>query len=129
MPKMFGPIALALAALVTLAPGCGSPAEGKLDQDLVRRVVEAHLPETRQCYEAVLASDADASGVMAFDFTIGTDGEVTEALLLSGDFGDATMQTCMRETILRWKFPRPDGGPVVVSYPFLFVPKDPRFAS
>lgn len=119
----------ALAILVTLAPGCWAPAEGKLDQDLVRRVVEAHLPETRQCYAPVLANDAEASGVIAFDFTIGTDGNVTEATGLGDDFADTTMHTCMRETILRWKFPRPEGGPVVISYPFLFVPHDPRFAS
>jgi len=129
MRKILNTTALALASLVTVAPGCWAPAEGQLDQDLVRRVVRAHLPETRQCYEGVLASDADASGVMAIDFTIGTDGEVTEAIVLGGDFPDPAMQTCMREAVLRWKFPRPEGGPVVVSYPFLFVPNDPRLAS
>ena len=129
MRTIFCKATLALACLVAVAPGCWAPAEGKLDHDLVSRVVRAHFPEARECYAAVLASNAEASGVVGVDFTIGTDGEVSEAVVFADDFADATMQTCMRETILRWKFPRPDGGPVVVSYPFLFVPNDPRFPS
>jgi hypothetical protein len=129
MRKIFRKATLALACLVTVAPGCSAPAEGKLDQDLVRRVVRAHFPETRECYAAVLASDAEASGVVGIDFTIGTDGEVSDAVVFADDFANAALQTCMRETVLRWKFPRPEGGPVVISYPFLFVPNDPRVAS
>lgn len=121
--------ALALACLLPLAAACSPPAEGKLDADLIARVVRAHLPETRACYDALLASDAGASGVMAIDFTIDEAGEVRDPIIHTEDLTDASMQTCMREVLLAWKFPRPEGGIVTVTYPFLFVPSDPRFAS
>lgn len=120
---------LALACLLPLASACSRPAEGQLDEDLIRRVVQAHMPETRACYEVLLASDADASGVMAIDFTIDESGEVRDPVIHAEELTDATMQDCMRDTVLAWKFPRPTGGHVTVTYPFLFVPDDPRFPS
>lgn len=120
---------LALACLLPLTSACSRPAEGSLDEDLIRRVVQAHLPETRACYEALLASDGEASGVVAVDFTIDESGAVRDPVLFAEELTDATLHECMRETILAWKFPRPEGGSVTVTYPFLFLPNDPRFAS
>lgn len=122
-------ITLALACLLPLASACSRPAEGKLDEDLIRRVVQAHLPETRACYEVLLADDADASGVLAIDFTIDESGEVRDPVIFAEELTDATLHDCMRDTLLAWKFPRPEGGHVTVTYPFLFVPNDPRFPS
>jgi hypothetical protein len=120
---------LALACLLPLASACSRPAEGKLDEDLIRRVVQAHMPETRACFEVLLASDAEASGVLVIDFTIDESGAVRDPVLFGEDLTDATLHDCMRETVLAWKFPRPEGGHVTVTYPFLFVPNDPRFPS
>ena len=120
---------LALACLPPLASACSQPAEGKLDEDLIRRVVEVHLPETRACYEVLLASDAGASGVLAVDFTIDESGEVRDPVVFGEDLTDATLHDCVRDRILAWKFPRPEGGQVTVTYPFLFMPNDPRFPS
>ncbi|HEY0138022.1 MAG TPA: AgmX/PglI C-terminal domain-containing protein [Nannocystis sp.] len=120
---------LALACLLPLASACSQPAEGKLDEDLIRRVVEAHMAETRACYEVLLVSDADASGVLAVDFTIDESGEVRDPVIHGDDLTDATLHDCMRDTMLAWKFPRPEGGHVTVTYPFLFMPNDPRFPS
>jgi hypothetical protein len=122
-------ITLVLASLLPLASACFRPAEGKLDEDLIRRVVQAHLPETRACYEVLLADDADASGVLAIDFTIDESGEVRDPVIFAEELTDATLHDCMRDTLLAWKFPRPEGGHVTVTYPFLFVPNDPRFPS
>lgn len=122
-------IPLALACLLPLTSACSQPAEGKLDEDLIRRVVQAHLPETRICYEVLLASEAEASGVLAIDFTIDESGAVRDPVIFGEDLTDAALHDCMRATILAWKFPRPEGGSVTVTYPFLFVPNDPRFAS
>lgn len=118
---------LTLAGLLIAAPGCSDPAEGKLDEDLIRRVVQVHLPETHRCYAAALAGDAEASGVVGIDFTIGESGEVTEATVFADDFAVPAMTSCLRDAVLTWHFPRPEGGPRSVSYPFLFVPHDPRF--
>ena len=120
---------LALVCLLPLASACSRPAEGKLDEDLIRRVVQAHMPETRACYAALLASDAEASGVLVVDFTIDESGEVSDPVFHSEDLTDAALHACVRDAVVAWKFPRPEGGHVTVTYPFLFVPDDPRFAS
>jgi hypothetical protein len=120
-------VLLALACLTALAPGC-APAGGRLDDDLVRRIVQAHLPEARRCYDAIRTTDAAAAGVVAVDLTIGEDGEVADVVVFADDFAGTTMDACIRETVDRWIFPRPDGGPVTVSYPFVFLPRDPRSA-
>lgn len=118
---------LTLACLLAALPGCSEPAEGELDEDLIRRVVQVHLPETHRCYAAALASDAEASGIVGVDFTIGESGEVTDATVFADDFAVPAMTSCVRDAVLSWHFPRPEGGPRSVSYPYLFVPNDPRF--
>ncbi len=121
-------LTLALAPLLLLAPACSRPAEGKLDEDLIRRVVQAHLPEAHACYDTLLASDAEASGVLAIDFTIDEAGEVRDPVIHAEELTDAGLHACVRDVVLAWKFPRPEGGAVTVTYPILFMPNDPRHA-
>ncbi len=97
-------------------------AEGKLDKDLIRRVVRAHIPEIRACYNQALARDPNAAGNIVIDFTIGEQGRVTSTAVGSSDFEDAAVPQCMRTAIGGWLFPKPEGGAVDVSYPFLLEP-------
>ena len=102
--------------------GPARAAEGQLDKDLIRRVVRAHLPEIRHCYNQALALDPEARGSVVIDFTIGVEGKVTHTALAASDMKDAAVPTCMREAIGRWLFPKPEGGAVQVSYPFVLEP-------
>jgi hypothetical protein len=115
-------ILLGLMTALCAAPVGASAAEGKLDQTLIQRVVRAHTPEIRACYEKVLERDPEAEGVVVVEFTIGTAGRVTEATVIGGDIEDDRLHACMRGAVLGWLFPRPDGGEVGVSYPFVLLP-------
>lgn len=97
-------------------------AEGRLDKDLIRRVVRAHIPEIRECYNTALQADPEARGKVVIDFTIGEEGKVTRAVVGSSDMQDAALPTCMTNAIRGWLFPKPDGGSVQVSYPFALEP-------
>ncbi len=96
--------------------------DGTLDKDLIRRVVAAHIPEIRACYNQALASDPEAKGRVVLDFTIGEQGRVTRSVVASSDMADAWTPECMRAATMGWLFPKPDGGEVVVSYPFVLEP-------
>ena len=54
-------------------------------------------------------------------FTIGTDGRVTKANIVSSSLADEQVKQCILRRIKRWKFPKPDEGTVTVSYPFIFT--------
>lgn len=96
--------------------------EGSLDKDLIRRVVRAHIPEIRHCYNQALSRNPEAQGEVVLDFTIGVDGKVTAATVAANSMGDAMAAECMRAAATGWLFPKPDGGYVVVTYPFVLEP-------
>jgi hypothetical protein len=104
---------------------CASPAhaeEGTLHKDQIREVVRAHLSEIRACYNQALTKDATASGKIVIDFTIGEQGTVTKTAVASSDMKDAGVPTCMSSVIAGWVFPKPVGGQVDVTYPFVLEP-------
>ena len=111
---------LGFVALTCVTPA--HAADGQLDKDLIRRVVRAHLPEVRECYDQGLARDPGARGKIAIDFTIGAQGRVTRSAVAASDMKDEAVPACISEAIEGWLFPRPDGGSVEVSYPFVLEP-------
>lgn len=95
--------------------------EGTLSKDAIREVVRANLEDVRVCYNKVLAVEPTATANLIVDFTIGGDGAVTQSKVGSIT-GPAELGTCVAATVAAWKFPKPTGGAVSVSYPFLFEP-------
>jgi outer membrane biosynthesis protein TonB len=100
------------------------PVVGTQDKDVIRRIVRAHVHEIRDCYNAGLAKDPTAKGMITIEFTIGPDGKVEASNVkdVTG-FADPEVPTCIAEAIATWTFPEPrGGGRVIVSYPFNLVP-------
>lgn len=102
---------------------------GSLDRDIIRRIVRAHISEVRHCYNEGLILDAELSGRVAVQFTIGAAGKVLEAVVASStldeDDDEEGVAACITTAVKRWKFPRFEGeAPVVVTYPFVLSPGD-----
>lgn len=112
--------------LITIAGAgqarAGEASEGTLDRSQIREVVRGHIDEIRHCYNEGLARDPQAQGRIVIDFTIGTDGAVVHSAVGSSDMADAQVPECMRTVVTTWQFPAPEGGHVVVSYPFVLEP-------
>ena len=94
--------------------------KGKLDTDIVRRVIRRFASQIRYCYAQVLAQDPNASGLLTIRFVIGRDGAVTKA--------DATgvhpqIGACVSNRAMTWAFPKPASGVVVVSQPVNMSPR------
>ena len=91
---------------------------GTLDEDVIRRIVRAHINEVRYCYNQGLAEDPELSGRVVVEMKI--DGTGTAAASVDSTDLEGDVPQCIADAASRWAFPRPaDGGTVVVHYPFV----------
>ncbi len=103
----------------------GKPAVmGCMSKEIIRRVIRKHRNEMRYCYEKHLLAEPKLSGKATLKFVIGTTGKVQSAEIQSSSLGNQSLEKCVLSAIRRWTFPAPDGGIVVVHYPFIFRPAD-----
>ncbi len=94
---------------------------GSLTKEQVQRVIRRHRNQVRYCYEKRLNSRRDLAGKVTLRFTIGGSGAVIAATVADSTVRDGELEGCLRKRLLRWVFPAPAGGNmVVVRYPFLF---------
>ena len=91
-------------------------------KDAVGRIVRAHLNEVRKCYAIGLARDPNRKGRVAVRFTVEADGKVLTAELAERSLPDLQVADCIVTAVKRWAFPRPLGGPAVITYPFILEP-------
>ena len=96
---------------------------GKLDKDIIRRIVRAHINEVRYCYSKSLVKDPKLAGRVSIEFVIGAAGKVSSSTVQKNTLDDASVGKCIAKAVKRWKFPEPsDGGTVSVTYPFVLEP-------
>jgi TonB family protein len=119
--------------VVMLAEGRPGPASevipgqalvtGRMDREIVRRVIRRHRDEVKWCYEQQLSKHPELAGRVEVRFTVGPRGAVLSSALATSSLGNATVEACIVEAVRRWEFPAPVGGDSVeVSYPFVFMP-------
>ncbi len=86
------------------------------------RVIRSHLAEIRFCYERELTKNPNLLGRISVQFTVAASGEVIASLLQNSTMDNASVEDCVVRTVRQWKFPKPQGGGIViVSYPFNFT--------
>lgn len=93
---------------------------GVVDKDAVAKVIAQHLGEVQRCYEASLLTESSDGGRLALEWTIGLTGSVTQARVVSSTLRQVSVPQCVLKALRGWPFPKPRGGQVVVSYPFVF---------
>ena len=105
--------------IVELEPSARPVVLGGLRENAVRRVVQQHLPELRNCLERALAGTSNRHGRMDVRFVIGPAGTVVSAAVTSEL--DGGLRSCVGDAVRKMAFPKPDRGElVVVTYPFEF---------
>lgn len=94
--------------------------KGRLDRDIIHRIVRAHINEVRHCYASGLTRRPKLRGRVAIRFTIQASGRVSTSRVSRSALGDERVEKCISAAARRWKFPRPQGGgEVVVNSPFV----------
>lgn len=125
---------LALAALTIFAgvadatqesEDASATVKGPLAKATIRRVVQQHLGDVKQCYEAELARNQRLAGRVMVSFIIAPSGQVTDSRITQSTLGSASAEKCIAEAVRGWAFPPPEGRQVAVSYPFVLAPSPP----
>jgi len=93
---------------------------GKLDKEIIRRVVAKHKSSIQYCYESELLRSPTLAGKVAVKFVIGTSGDVTSAELASSTIRSLVVEECVVARVKKMVFPKPEGGIVIVTYPWVF---------
>jgi hypothetical protein len=86
------------------------------------RLVRAQMPRLRVCYERVRATRPTLAGRIELRFTIGRDGQVTQATA-SGMPDTPEIASCVADALRQTTFPRPEGDSLQLVYPLMFVPE------
>ena len=93
---------------------------GGLDRNEIAAVINRHLSEVRYCYEQGLQQKPKLAGRLSMNFMIGPNGMVSTAKVMNSSLGHVAVETCIRNHLKTWNFPKPEGGVTVkVSYPFI----------
>jgi TonB family protein len=111
----------AVGGMVTQATSrsVGVP-QGNIDRDAVAKCINSHLQEVRGCYERALIKDPGLAGKVVLEWTISQTGSVATAKTKSSSLRNSAVESCILSTLKTWQFPKPRGGVVIISYPFLF---------
>jgi len=92
---------------------------------VVGHVISQHRDEIRSCYSEELGRNPDATGRVIASFVIAADGLVRWARVHSTTLNSSQLMGCVRDRVMSWQFPPPDGGSENVNYPFVFTVDPP----
>jgi len=94
--------------------------QGDLDFDDVSRVISDNIGGVKFCYELGLKRNPSLTGKAEIEFTIGENGRVVSARVVSSTLNDSRVESCILRKVRSMRFPAPEGGKVTVKYPFVF---------
>jgi len=94
--------------------------QGSIDRNAVLKVINSHINEVQYCYEKNLLKDPSLKGKVSVEWTIGGSGSVTRVRQKTSTLRSPQVSSCILQAIKRWRFPKPTGGNVTISFPFVF---------
>jgi len=94
--------------------------DGELDPGVVSKEVKRRIGAIKACYERALKRNPALSGKVVLYWTITEAGTVSSIDVEQDTLNDSEVTNCIKTLVKGWRFPRPAGGSVDVSYPFLF---------
>jgi hypothetical protein len=113
-----GPAAKAKEAQLALDDS-GAKVHGFLSKEQIDRVVRANQAAIKYCFEVEMQRQPKLEGAVHMNWRIDLQGQVTVVRVAKSTLNNARVEGCMSRQIKRWIFPKPDGGEVDVTYPFL----------
>jgi TonB family protein len=97
---------------------------GTLSRDKIQRVVQRRSRGLKGCYEAELKKNNTLQGLVKIRFTIEPSGRVSSSKAIQNTMGSRAVAGCIEKQIKRWRFAKPSGGSVTITYPFVFTPSN-----
>jgi len=93
--------------------------DGKLDQNMIRNVVNARKKSVSICYQREIKRNSNLRGKMEFLVTVQPTGNVSRASVETPTFKGTELAGCIAEKIRGWRFPAFGGQPQKIVVPFV----------
>lgn len=87
--------------------------------DQVKRVILKKQHTLKTCYQGILKSTS-LKGEIKVWFTIHETGRVSIQIKMRDEAGSPELQECVHRQLVRWIFPKPPEGEVMVNQTFKF---------
>ena len=98
--------------------GCTAAPTG--DGSDLQRIVRAHFPNLRRCYEVALVKNPKLGGKISVAFRLSPEGRVYDAKLSQVSVPDVPLQDCVVGVFEQLSFEPPPNGDMAVDYPLDF---------
>jgi hypothetical protein len=98
---------------------------GSLSRESIDEAMRDGMQDVRDCYLEALEEVPDLAGLLKVRFTIRAEegvGRVVRASIQDADFDDGPLEDCILDAVEYLEFDPPEGGIVMVTYPFFFEP-------
>lgn len=93
---------------------------GSLSRGEVLKVIGKHMGRIRRCYERQLMANPRLAGKLTAQWSVTASGRVSGARQRTSTLGNGKVSSCVLKVIRGMKFPKPKGGAVKITYPFIF---------
>lgn len=90
-----------------------------LTQEAIFKVIQENVNSMKLCFAEAARKGEKLSGKMEVQLTIAATGAVTDAAINTAEFKSSTMGSCTVKRVKNWKFPRFNGDPVTVVFPYV----------
>jgi hypothetical protein len=94
--------------------------DGEIDPAIISRKVNDQLGQVTACHERALRQGPITNGKIVVHWQIAAAGSVSGVDIEQDTLGSTATARCLKALVARWRFPRPIGDSVDVSYPFVF---------
>ncbi len=91
------------------------------DPGQIAAVIRRRIGAIKGCYDLALKTNPDIRGKVVVKFSIGETGAVVEISTEENTSGDDGVARCIVSRVRNFRFPKPKGGKVTVSYPFILT--------
>ena len=121
-----GPVVLLAASACGAEPRGGASSKSVIGSDAglaayaVHEVVRAHVPAVRACYEQFAKVEGRPMGVLRVGWQVEPSGSVANVLVVATTLHSSALESCIKEDVARWQFPKSPRPTEVVEYPFTF---------
>jgi hypothetical protein len=102
--------------------GAPSVEDGHVDPAAIAREIRARRKAIAACYERALKQQPTLAGKLVIRFSLAAAGTVTAVEIDDDTLGSPDVASCIRATVLRWRFPALAEGAAELSFPFVFQP-------
>lgn len=94
--------------------------DGAVDSASVAKTIRGSSAAVKRCYDKALLANPTLKGKVSVTILINEKGRVESIDIAEDTLKDAETIKCIKGVIGRLRFPKPEGGPASVTFPFMF---------